>query len=267
MHSSPRPSPAQAARQLHGLLYASTTIALGFSLSHAVPLTLSPLLPIALCLAGLALHGGALWLHAASSRVLSAPERHAGIAAAVLSGFALNPAGVVEVNLVLIILGSLFAASSLMWKELRQQGEPGRHRSERIVEQGIGSHPSCPTTMGEPSGQQTSADVPCDADPPQLELMRRINGSREEVEATARIEFAAGQRQVSIDIAITPALPDVPEVECEPLDESDLTWSLAAAYPFGVRLDFRRAGDVQSSLVVPVGILITAARGDLRAAS
>ncbi|WP_040591694.1 DUF389 domain-containing protein [Schlesneria paludicola] len=67
---------------------------------------------------------------------------------------------------------------------------------------------------------------------------RRETG--ETIEGGIRIEFAEGQREVTVHISFCPPLARCPELMAEDLDGADLEIRVAASYPFGARLTVRR---------------------------
>jgi hypothetical protein len=112
------------------------------------------------------------------------------------------------------------------------------------------------------------ADVPAVAPPPapfddptvnQQIIRRRTDSGHDCLEALLRLEFAVNQREASIHLPIQPAMDGSPQVECEPLDDADLQLKVTAAHPYGVRIEAKRASDLDESATIPVGILIHAA--------
>ena len=60
------------------------------------------------------------------------------------------------------------------------------------------------------------------------------------IEGGARVEFADGQRDVTVHIAFCPPLACVPTIDTEDLDGNGLEIRVAATFPFGARLTVRR---------------------------
>ncbi|REJ86860.1 MAG: hypothetical protein DWQ34_26645 [Planctomycetota bacterium] len=84
------------------------------------------------------------------------------------------------------------------------------------------------------------------------QMTRRTHDGTDELECVFRVEFAAGQRETSVHIPIWPAFYEIPNVECEPLDESDVSTTAAAVHTYGVRIDIRlpqASGERQTVLV------------------
>lgn len=90
-----------------------------------------------------------------------------------------------------------------------------------------------------------------------LQWMTRTRPSdgSEAIEGGMRVTFEAGQRQQALHIALCPPLPGVPEVECEVLDEADVLVNVAAARPYGLRLEARRDGDMTLPLTTEIGFV------------
>lgn len=74
----------------------------------------------------------------------------------------------------------------------------------------------------------------------------------ESAEGGCRAEFEAGQKLATIHLSFSPAFSVAPELECEPLDDSDVTIKVAAMQAYGVRLEVTRKGDCESPECVPV---------------
>ncbi len=60
------------------------------------------------------------------------------------------------------------------------------------------------------------------------------------IEGGVRVEFADGQRDVTVHISFCPPFANVPKIETEDLDGNGLEIRVAAAFPFGARLTVRR---------------------------
>ena len=75
----------------------------------------------------------------------------------------------------------------------------------------------------------------------------------ESAEGGCLADFEAGQKLAMIHLSFSPAFAVAPELECEPLDDSDVTIKVAARQAYGVRLEVTRKGDCELPLSVPVG--------------
>ena len=71
-------------------------------------------------------------------------------------------------------------------------------------------------------------------------LTRSKTPDGEIIEGGTRVEFADGQRDVTIHIAFCPPFSCVPSIDTEDLDGDGLEIRVAAVFPFGVRLTVRR---------------------------
>lgn len=91
-------------------------------------------------------------------------------------------------------------------------------------------------------------------------VTRRTTSDSDSLEALLRVRFDPGQREVALHIPIWPAMAANPEVECEPLDSSNVELRVSSAHTYGVRLEARRPADqVLEPAEVPVGVTITSA--------
>jgi hypothetical protein len=105
-------------------------------------------------------------------------------------------------------------------------------------------------------------DVAAPLDDPDVSqaVTRRTTPESDSLEALLRVRFDPGQREVALHIPIWPAMAANPEVECEPLDASDVELRVSSAHTYGVRLEARRPADeIQQPGEVPVGVTITSA--------
>lgn len=75
------------------------------------------------------------------------------------------------------------------------------------------------------------------------------------IEGMICLELEPGQSQRSAHVAFAPALPSVPEIECEPLGECSVEASIGACYPHGFRVDVRRTAGTESAERVEIGFL------------
>lgn len=70
---------------------------------------------------------------------------------------------------------------------------------------------------------------------------RSITPEGEVIEGGFRIDFAEGQRDVTVHVSFCPPLATVPEIATEDLDGHDLEIRAAAIFPYGARLTVRRS--------------------------
>ncbi|MEZ6052744.1 MAG: hypothetical protein R3C02_15365 [Planctomycetaceae bacterium] len=90
-------------------------------------------------------------------------------------------------------------------------------------------------------------------------LMRtRDTEGGETIEATLDAVFGIGEKVVALHLPIHPVLTGTLEVECEPLDDSDVTVAITTVQPYGIRIEVRRSSRLDEELTVPVGISIIA---------
>jgi hypothetical protein len=78
------------------------------------------------------------------------------------------------------------------------------------------------------------------------------------LEALLRVTFAAAEREAVIHLPLHPPFPNPPEVECEPLDDADLTFKVTTAQPYGVRIEVRRGGEYDEASTFAVGVALHA---------
>ena len=90
-------------------------------------------------------------------------------------------------------------------------------------------------------------------------------GGGETVEGGIKVAFARGQRQEVLHVSFCPPLAGVPEVDCEVLDEAPVDVRVAAAQPYGLRLEARR-DDPQEALTTEIGFAATARAAQAAAA-
>lgn len=93
----------------------------------------------------------------------------------------------------------------------------------------------------------------------QQRMVRRIADGCESIEVAWRIDFAPGQQLQSLHLPISPALASAPEVECEPLEGTEVDVTVGAVHTFGVRLDVRRSGDARSPANAVLGVHLRSA--------
>ncbi len=89
---------------------------------------------------------------------------------------------------------------------------------------------------------------------------RRNDDGSELIEAELRATFAVGEKETAIHLPIHPVLTGTPLVECEPLDESDVTVSVPLIQPYGIRIEVKRTERLQERLTVSVGVAVMTGR-------
>lgn len=73
------------------------------------------------------------------------------------------------------------------------------------------------------------------------------------LEGATTVLVAAGQRRVSVHIAISPAMLDTPEIECELLDDIVGRVEAAVVQPYGFRIDVRLTSDAPQDCTLRLG--------------
>lgn len=71
-------------------------------------------------------------------------------------------------------------------------------------------------------------------------MTRSLTDQGDVIEGGVRIEFADGQRDVTVHLSFCPPFRDIPEIMTEDLDGCDLEIRVAASFPFGARMTVRR---------------------------
>jgi|GEM_PF-4182444 len=97
-------------------------------------------------------------------------------------------------------------------------------------------------TIPEPAGASSIEISDPQAAPTQTQVRHNDFGA-ERIEGTVHVQFAKGQRDLAVHIAICPPLSQIPEVEVEDLDGNDWEVKVAAAYAYGLRLSVRRQAE------------------------
>ncbi len=111
--------------------------------------------------------------------------------------------------------------------------------------------------------QGSGACDPHDSESEESEVVQQCSRRREpdgseRIEAVLVATFAPGERETALHLPIHPVMHAAPQVECEPLDGGDVTTTVTAAHPYGVRVEVRRTSPLVEGLSVPVGIEIVA---------
>lgn len=131
--------------------------------------------------------------------------------------------------------------------------EGGRRRDEKTPEPSPVANPSAGDSVEENLLFGESTPHPAEVAETVQWMSRSTLDEGEAAEGGCRAEFEAGQKVATIHIPFSPAFAAVPEMECEPLDHSDVTIKVAARQAYGVRLEVSRQGDCESPLSVAVG--------------
>jgi hypothetical protein len=99
----------------------------------------------------------------------------------------------------------------------------------------------------------------CALDDPEVsqQIVRRMGvDAGESIEALLRVPFRSGERESVMHLPIHPPLSAPPQVECEPLDDADVSIQVTAARRFGVRIEVRRPPPCELPAEVAVGVTI-----------
>ena len=91
------------------------------------------------------------------------------------------------------------------------------------------------------------------SDIPELRVERiRDEYGGEMVEGTARVRFLAGQKKANVHVPFAPALPGIPEVECESVGDQILRLKVPVRQSYGIRIEARRS-DASDPLETEIG--------------
>lgn len=274
------PQRRTAAVALWSLANGAAVLSIGLRLADAIPTGTSAAIACLLAISLLALNAAGLWLCRDDlDRLPTSALPAAGLAGAigpVLAGFTWTPAGAVFplVWCTLLLLGSVSGA--IVWAAVR--GEAADDASGEVppavataVE--VDTLRRDASTAIKPVEQPPapSADVPAPPSPPDdpaisFQMTRRSTGDGETIEIATRLTFLPGERQISVHLPIAPPLASAPEVECEPVDDSDVELTVGAVYAYGVRIDARRPLPADDPLTVTLAVLLAASRPDRAAA-
>lgn len=155
----------------------------------------------------------------------------------------------------------VFAGSVLWFIEERfsSPAEASVRRTDGAVRQG--------ETDSDPQRIHPFRSTPDDASSLRQWLTRTqsVEGG-ETVEGGLKVSFARGQRQQVLHVSFCPPLPSIPEVECELLDEAPVEVRVAAAHPYGLRIEARREADSNDPLTSEIGFAATVAAAEATAA-
>lgn len=231
------------------------TISIGLRLADALPNDVPTLFGIFVSLLVAVLLGMALGLR----RDVIARQPHrwlalcgAGMIAATLTACAWGGGWGLATWLALLVVAG--TAVSLMQVTATLNGLSARAVAAVPVE----SSPQVSTTQCSSPlvdrGEPTSAVAAVPNDSLRMRLERRSSDGGETLDFEFHLDFAAGENQKFIHIPISPPLTGAPEVETEPLDDSEVEVQIAAVFPYGVRLDLRRADDADEPLHAVIGV-------------
>ncbi|MBX3442719.1 MAG: hypothetical protein KF774_09945 [Planctomyces sp.] len=84
----------------------------------------------------------------------------------------------------------------------------------------------------------------------------RIDG-RDLLEGVVRITFEAGESTAIVHVPLQPAMAQVPDVECEPVDDAEIRVAADPVLPYGVRLTCRRSGETAQPLSTAIAVAIS----------
>lgn len=72
-------------------------------------------------------------------------------------------------------------------------------------------------------------------------------------EGSIRVRFVGGQRMAAVHLPFSPPLPDTPEFECEPADDSEARIRMTAVHSYGVRIEVTRTRGCDIDEVIELG--------------
>ncbi len=91
-------------------------------------------------------------------------------------------------------------------------------------------------------------------------MSRSLQDGCDVIEGGFRIEFAPGQRQVAVHVPFSPALPAVPEIECEPIDgDADVSVRMTSIQAYGLRIEVTRQNGFEQRQQVQLAYFASAA--------
>jgi hypothetical protein len=162
-------------------------------------------------------------------------------------------------QLALACLLSLSVAGACHYWSVVSGGERQAFKNTEMPTADEGATVSLPTAIGKAHDESDShpQTLPDHVD---QTLSRYTMDGRDHLEACLRVRFEAGQQTAIVHLPIQPAMQFDPEVECEPVGDSDVRINVDPAQPYGVRLVCRRPGGSTQACEAIIAVLISAER-------
>ena len=133
-------------------------------------------------------------------------------------------------------------ANSSYQTETANKATPERTDEETAEAASTVPFSQTPLSILDEFSEETGSDSSDFAQPDDVThwLTRSKTSDGEMIEGGTRVEFADGQRDVTVHISFCPPFQCVPTIDTEDLDGNGLEIRVAAAFPFGARLTVRR---------------------------
>jgi hypothetical protein len=91
-------------------------------------------------------------------------------------------------------------------------------------------------------------------------MSRSVQDGCDAIEGGFRIEFAPGQRQVAVHVPFSPALPAMPEIECEPIGgDAEVRVRVTSTQAYGLRIEVTRQSEFEQRQEVQLAYFASAA--------
>lgn len=224
----------------HGLV---ALVLVGRSLAGALTWELSPLAACVVATVAVAV-GLCAWLLAPWTRAESRKECWLAVAAAFVPPL-----------LVMIVLVPASSVSAIAYATVLVAACAG---AVWIVEDERYSRPLPNAIEPETATEVTCSDSANEGHAGIVQWISRSEGpdGGETAEGGIKAAFAPGQRQAVLHVSFCPPLASLPEVECEVLDDAPVEVRIAAAQPYGLRLEARR-DDAREALTTEIGFAAT----------
>jgi hypothetical protein len=84
-------------------------------------------------------------------------------------------------------------------------------------------------------------------------MSRSVTSEGETAEGGCQAIFEPGQKLVAVHIPFAPAFDSLPDIECEPLDDSDVKIKVSTRHRYGVRVEVTRLDDLVAAQSIPLG--------------
>lgn len=119
--------------------------------------------------------------------------------------------------------------------------------------------PSSPEQASAQQPGQTETTAFDDQPPSQWMTRTTTPDGSERIAGSVHVHFAAGQRQAAIHLPFVPPLADVPQVDCQVLDDDSARLRVTDARPYGARIEVKRGQPVGEAGTIEVGFVAAAA--------